>query len=90
MPQVSRGQNVARALDLIIELRNHRFGMDLDEIQLFLGVQRRTMYRYLSALEEAGVKLAKVRDLHSRPPGWRRVIRLVDVRGFKLTQPIDG
>jgi len=83
-----RHSPLMRALDLLVELSSRRYGMDYAEIMSHLGTGRRNMYRYLDALERAGVKLERRREpIYGRAGGNSNcLIRLVDIRGFKLTQ----
>lgn len=90
MRKNSRHGPLTQALGLIVELRRRRFGMDYKEIIAHLGCSRRNMYRYLKALEDAGVKLHWGKEpggsWQSGRHSWNRVIRLISVCGYKLTE----
>lgn len=62
----------------------------------FLEVDnRRTVYRYIASLEDAGVKLERRKEPGQNPMSargghvWNRVIRLVDIRGLKLKELVS-
>ena len=82
----ARHSPLKRALDLLMELRARRFGMDYGEVEDHLGVSRREAIRYIQALEDAGIKLETRREIGDRG-GLRKLFRLVDVRGYKLVDP---
>lgn len=49
---------LVRALKLFVALCRSRFGLTILELLDEIECSRRTLYRYLGALEEAGVRIA--------------------------------
>jgi len=78
---------VENGLRLLIELSSRRFGMDWQEIINLLETSRRNAYRYMKALEEAGVRIEKKWEPTGRTAP-HRIFRLLEIRGHKLTRII--
>ncbi len=77
MTKRARGRQLCRVLKLIRIFEQSRFGRTIPEICRELGVTRRTVYRDLEAIEDAGYRFEKVAgDGGLRkwrfPPGLRR------------------
>jgi hypothetical protein len=64
-----RGEAFARQLKLLALLEVRREGVELEEAAAELGAQRRTVYRDLRVLEDAGFPLTSARD--GRRARWR-------------------
>lgn len=82
MRKSARHSPLIRALDLVLELSRLRFGMTLAEMVELLKTSRRNIYRYLDALQRAGVKFRKEKLVGRRRWLWRW--RLIDIRGRVL------
>ena len=59
MQRKERGNQLRRLLKLLQLFQHSRFGLTLPELQKELGVTRRTIYRDLEMLEEAGYRFEK-------------------------------
>jgi len=66
-----RGEAFARQLKLLALVEVRREGVELEEAAAELGAQRRTVYRDLRVLEDAGFPLTSGRD--GRRARWRMV-----------------
>jgi predicted DNA-binding transcriptional regulator YafY len=66
-----RGDAFARQLKLLALLEARREGVELEEVARALGAKRRTVYRDLRVLEDAGIPLTSARE--GRRARWRMV-----------------
>lgn len=73
-------------MDLLEEMTHRHFPMDLNEISECLGLSRRATYRYIAALEMAGLRFLKKKEYGGLGEKfvWRWIYKLVDIRGMKL------
>lgn len=86
MPPV-RHRQLTRCMDLLEEMAHRHFGMDHSEIAKCLGLSRRGMFRYMAALERAGVRFHKKKEYGNNDGfAWRYIYKLVDIRGMKLSR----
>lgn len=53
---------LVRALKMYFALARSRFGMTVDDLRVEIDCTRRTVYRYLNALEQAGVEITTKRE----------------------------
>ncbi len=77
MRRKSRGRQLLRVLKLIELFQHSKFGMTVEETRREMGVTRRTLYRDLEMIEDAGYRFEKIGgngDVRKWrfPPGLRR------------------
>lgn len=71
MTKRARGRQLRRVLRLIRLFEQSRFGRTIPEIGRELGVTRRTVYRDLEAIEDAGYRFEKIEGAPGEPRKWR-------------------
>ena len=57
MPSEPLRNTLSRALKVFVALSSTRFGLTFNEILEEVGCSRRTLYRYLNALEDSGIHI---------------------------------
>jgi len=69
--RVRRGTVLARFLRMFMALCGARFGLTLEEFRREAGCGRRTFYRYLASMKQAGIPIERLPRARERAPAWR-------------------
>lgn len=75
MKKSSRHSPLKAALAILIYLAEHRFGATVGDLMEETGFKRRNIYRYIKALNEAGIEVV---NCSPRGQGYRSKFRLAD------------
>jgi predicted DNA-binding transcriptional regulator YafY len=74
MRKSTRLSPLKQTLTIMAYLAEHPSGATIYELMAATGFQRRTIYRYIAALNEAGIK---IKNMVGRGQGIRAVLRMV-------------